>query len=403
MTDAQDDPDEEHLVHEAVGPDFHPLEAAGALAVGVNGLLVLGVLPVLLGAMAQEGRLTEAGIGQAATLELLAMGISTALAGMALKPARLKLMGAVLALILAGLDIACMRAAGAPFMALRAAAGAVEGVLLWITVSMIARTVTPERWAGVFFTAQTSAQLALAIAFATFIMPRFGIEGGFASLAIVSIVGVVPALASPSVFAPLPAPPGESGVPPPRGWIALIGTFVYVSAAGAVGVYLQPLALQAHLTADVARTALWVGLAAQVAGGMSATAMAGRIGWFNVFLITTVGYLISWWLMGRTVPAGVFIGANVLAGFVGLFLGPFLVPMTIEADPSRRAAVQSGGAQVLGGALGPWLASFVVGETDVRGVLWLGAGALAVGLIIVAWLHLTARRTVTAPAAGKSS
>src|SRR5260221_7810693 len=95
--------------------------------------------------------------------------------------------------------------------------------------------------------------------------------------------------------------------------------------------------------------------------------------------------------MGRSVPPLVFIGANILAGFVGLLLGPFLVPMTIEADPSRRAAVQSGGAQVLGGALGPWLASFVVGDRDVHGVLWLGAATLLTGLAIVSWLHLTSR------------
>lgn len=388
-----DDPDaHEPLVHEVVGPDFHPLEAAGALGVGVNGLLVLGVLPVLLGALAEAHRLSAAGIGQAATIELLAMGLTTGAGGMLLKPVRLKLFGVILALALAAVDLACMGAGGALFMALRAVAGVIEGVMLWITVGMIARTVTPERWAGVFFTAQTLAQLLMAIAFALWIIPRFGVAGGFAALAAVSVLAVLPSLATPSAFAHLPTPEGESGVPPLRGWIALIGTFVYVSAAGAVGVYLQPLAQEAGLNADVARTALWVSLAAQVAGGLTATAMAGRIGWLTVFLITTAGYLVAWWLFAQSIPAWMFIGANALAGLVGLFLGPFLVPMTIEADPSRRAAVQSGGAQVLGGALGPWLASFVVGERDVHGVLWLGAAVLLAGLGIVAGLHLTRSR-----------
>ena len=180
--------------------------------------------------------------------------------------------------------------------------------------------------------------------------------------------------------------------------------YVISITAGAVGVYLEPLALQAGLTAEVARTALWVGLAAQVAGGLTATALAGRVRWFTVFLITTAGYLVCWWLFARHVPGWLFVGANALAGLVGLFLGPFLVPMTIEADPSRRAAVQSGGAQVLGGALGPWLASFAVGERDVHGVLWLGAGLMLTGLAVVACLHLTARRSpARAPTAGTRS
>jgi hypothetical protein len=397
VTDAADTADEP-LVHEAVGPDFHPLEAAGALGVGINSLLVLGVLPILLGALADEHRLNAAGIGQAATLELLAMGVSTALAGMALKPTRLKLIGVVASLALAGVDAACMAASGAQIMALRATAGAIEGVLLWITVSMIARTVTPERWAGVFFTTQVLAQLALAVAFAVFVIGSFGAAGGFAALAGASVLGVIPALASPSAFAPLPVAPAQGGtqrfggVPPLRGWIALAGTLIYVSAGGAVAVYLEPLALQAGLTPAVARTALWTSLAAQVLGGLTATALAGRVRWFTVFLITTAGYLAVWWLFARHSPAWLFVGGNALAGLVALLLGPFLVPMTIEADPSRRAAVQSGGAQLLGGALGPWLASFVVGETDVHGVLWLGAGLLMTGLAIVAWLHLTSGR-----------
>ena len=40
--------------------------------------------------------------------------------------------------------------------------------------SMIARTRTPERWAGVFFTVSTTSQLALAFAFARWVLPLFG-------------------------------------------------------------------------------------------------------------------------------------------------------------------------------------------------------------------------------------
>ena len=49
---------EEQVVHEAVGPALTGLEAAGALGVGVNSLLVLGVIPVLLGSLVDERRIT---------------------------------------------------------------------------------------------------------------------------------------------------------------------------------------------------------------------------------------------------------------------------------------------------------------------------------------------------------
>jgi hypothetical protein len=387
----------DHLVHEAIGPSLTGLEAAATIGVGVNSLLILGVLPVLLGALQAEHRLDAAQIGLTAAVEILAMGVVTAAMGLIRQPRRLRLIGAGASLGLACLNLLCMGAGGPALMALRGAAGAVEGVLLWITISMIARTVTPERWAGVFFTAQTLAQLVLAMAFAMAVIPRFGATGAFATLAACGLLGLAPALAGPSRFAPLAVGPGESEAPPRRGWMALAATLIYVSAGGAVGVYLQPLAGQAGLDAAVAQTALWVSLVGQVVGAALATILAGRVGYFTVFIVTSVVYLGCWALLGVHQPAWLFVADNAVAGVVGLFFAPFLVPMLIDADPSRRAAVMSGAAQLLGGALGPLLASLVVSDRDVRGVLWLGGALLLVGLSGVAALRLTPRRRDPSP------
>ncbi|MBA3812703.1 MAG: MFS transporter, partial [Caulobacteraceae bacterium] len=335
MSPAPDADPRDHLVRDALGPPLTGLQAAGAIGVGINSLLVIGVMPALLGALADEGRLSSAGIGQAATLELLAMGAATAAVGMAVKPRRLKLIGAAASLALAGLNLATVVGNGPGLLALRAGAGAVEGVLLWITVSMIARTLTPERWAGVFFTAQTLAQLLLAVLLAIFVMPRFGADGGFVALAAASLLGLAPALASPDAFAPLPLAPTKGRVPPSRGWIALGATAVYVAGIGAVSLYLQPLAHQAHLSAGVARTAIWTSLAAQAAGGAAATVLAGRARYFAVFLVSSAATVATWWVFAGASPAWLFVGANMLGGFSYLFLLPFLVPMMIEADPTR--------------------------------------------------------------------
>jgi MFS family permease len=379
----------DHLVHEAVGPALTPLESGATIGVGVNSLLVLGVFPVLLGALVDEHRLSNAGIGQLATIELLAMGLATAAAGAFLKPHRLRAIALATSLGLGLANLLTAHASGPALFPLRIAAGALEGVLLWITVSMIARTVTPERWAGVFFAAQTLGQLVLAIILAIWVMPRFGAAGGYLAVAVASLMGVVPALMIPHRFAPLPVAPGESGAPPMRGWLALIVTVIYVASSGAVSVYLQPLAHQAGLTAGIARSANWLSLGAQVAGASMATLLAGRVRYFTVFVAVTAATLLVWWVFGHSAPGWLFIAANAFAGLTSIFLAPFLVPFTIEADPSRRAALQSGAAQLLGGALGPSLASFVVSDADVRGVLWLGAALLLSGLAGVAMLRFT--------------
>ncbi len=379
----------DHLVHDAVGPPLTPRAAVACVAVGINSLLSIGVLPALLGAMADEHRLTAAQIGLAAMIELLAMGVVTAGLGLMRRPRRLRLIGAAASLGLAGADLAALHAGGATALAARGAAGAMEGVLLWITVSMIARTLTPERWAGVFFVAQTASQLALAVVFSAGVIARFGADGGFLALAAIAAVGAIPALMTPRAFAPLVGDPAMSGAPPPRGLMALFAVVVLVSAGGAVGVYLQPLAHQAGLSAAVARTALWTSLVAQVAGSATATLLAGRVRYFSVIVVGTAIYLVTWAGLGFDLPAWLFVADNIVAGFGGLLVAPFLTPFIIDADPTRRAAMQAGAAQLVGGAAGPLLASFVASDADVRGVLWLAAGLIVTGLAMIAGLRFT--------------
>jgi MFS family permease len=379
----------DHRVHEVSGESFGRREAGAVIAVGSNSLMILGVLPILLGALADAHRLSNAQIGLAAMAEILTMSLSTGLMGLIRRPRGLRWIGGAASLTLAAADLICTRLGGGGLIVGRAGAGVAEGVLLWITVGMIVRTATPERWAGVFFTAQTAAQLILAIVLATWALPRFGANGGFVALSVVALAGVVPALATPRGFEAMIRKPGEGGAPPPRGWIALLATLIFVAGGGAIGVYLEPLAHQAGLSAGVAGAALWTSLVGQVVGGALATFLAGRVGYFTVFLIGSALSLCVWTILGLRIPAWLFVADNIVAGVVTLLIAPFIAPMTIEADPSRRAALQTGAAQLLGGALGPLLSSLVVSETDVRGVLWLGCGLVLLGLAIIAGLRAT--------------
>lgn len=379
-------------VHEAVGPSLSLTEASAAMAMGMVSLLMMGVLPVLLGGLVDLHRLSAEGIGISATVEGLVMGVATGLAGPVLPPNGLRMWGLVSAVMLAGLDLATAQASGGAVIALRALAGLPEGILLWITIGMIARSETPERLAGILLASSTAAQFVLALGFTVFVLPRFGTDGGFIALAMVTALAIPAAWFVPKRYAPLVKPVNESTAPPLRGWAALAATVVFTASFGAVAVYLQPLAHEAGLDANVARMALTLSLLLQVAGGACAALVAGRVHYMVVFIVGAADFLASWMVMGSQVPAWAFITANALNGFAYLIITPFLVPMLIEADPSRRAAVMGGGAQVLAGALGPFLASRVVSDADVHGALWLGGTLLLTGLAMMAGMHVVERR-----------
>ena len=365
------------------------IDGLACIALGIVSLLLAGVLPAILGSLVDEHRLSASGIGLVASIEALSMGLATGAASTWLPARRLRLIAVVALVALALADYSTIHASGSTVMTVRGLAGLPEGVLLWIMTSMIARTQTPERWAGIFFTTSTAVQFAIAFVFARSVLPRYGADGGFAGLVLLSLVGLVSVIWIPRSFAPLPKPEGESGAPPPRGWFALLATLIYIGATSMVGIYIQPLAHEAGLSADVARTSVWVSLAAQIVGGLAATTLAGHIRYFTAFVAATITFLAVWALFLLHPPGWAFIAANAAGGLMGLFMSPFLIPMTIEADPSRRAAVQSGGTQVLAGALGPFATSFVVGDNDVHGAIFLGSAGLVIGIAMIAALHFT--------------
>jgi len=385
-------PTHDHSIHAAFGPPPTDLQATAAMGVGIVSLLLAGLISLLFGALVNEGRLSQAGIGLSAAAEALVMAISTGLFSALVPTRRLKLIGVIASLLLAAADGATMSMHGDGIMLLRGAAGIPEGILLWITISMIARTATPERWAAVLFTASTISQVIAAAALTTFLMPRFGANGGFGLLAISGLACVVFCLFIPSQFTPLPKGESESGLPPPRGWLAMASILLMASAGAAVGVYLQPIA-QAHgLSPALANTSVTVQLTAQIAGGAIATLVAGRVRYLWIFVGGTLAWLATWLLFGVATPVWVVFAAMALHGIVVLVVPPFFIPMTIEVDATRRTAVQSGAVQLLAAAIGPALAAVVVGDKDVHGVLWMGAALLVGGLGLAAVLHYTAHR-----------
>ncbi|QNA84361.1 MFS transporter [Sphingomonas sp. So64.6b] len=374
-------------------------EISAALIFGIVGILIPGLQPLLLGALAGEGRLTATELGYTATVELLAMGAAALLAGALLKPVGLRVIAMVACLALAAIDAATMHLRGTDLVLIRAAAGLPSGILIWITLAMIARSPTPERWAGIYLTTQTLAQFVWAAVLAATVMPRFGADGGFLSLALLCLAAMLAVIGLPRRFAPLPAHAMETSavaLPGARGWIALVAAFLYLAAIGGVWVYAEPLSRQAGHGPAVIGIAVSVSLACQVAGGALATILAGRVRWMHMLLLcglANLGVVAGFALLPSAV---LFIFLAGLFGFLWLFALPFLVPMAIEADPTRRAAVLLGGAQLLGASLGPLFVSMLVSDRDVRGSLGFGAAALSLFLAITIWLHHSRGRATPA-------
>ncbi|HJY40785.1 MAG TPA: hypothetical protein VJ303_06110 [Steroidobacteraceae bacterium] len=363
------------------------LQLGVILLVGVCGVMIAGLQPLLLGALLQEGRITAAQLGHAATAELLLMGLASAYAGGRWKAEHLRAIGAISALALAALNIATVWANGETVTLIRALAGVPSGVLIWITIAMIARSPTPERWSGIYLTIQTLAQFLAATALTAWVIAPAGANGGFIALAVLCVGSAVAAVALPNRFAPLVADSTASNMPNARGFLALAATFLWMAFIVGVWVYAEPLSRQSGHAPTVVGVAVSLSLALQVLGGATATALAGRLRWFPTLMLCAVIY-VACLLAFATLPgASLYLVTSSVFGFLWMFSLPFFVPMVIAADPTRRAALLIGGAELAGGSLGPLFASFVVTDADVRGSLGFGAFALALTIAIALALH----------------
>lgn len=365
---------------EAVEPP-QPLNFA-ILHIGVVALLIAGLQPLVLGGLAEAGRLTVAGIGLAATAELLALGAVCGLAAALLRPTHLRAKLAAACLAHAACNLASVWGADGVLIGLRALAGAAAGVMLWSTIGMISRSARPERQAGIFITGQTLAQLLLAALLPRTVMTAFGVDGALVALALISLTAAVAALAGPRSFAPLPRPTaGASGLPP-LAWAALLAVFLYMAFIVAIWVYLEPLAAAAGLAPAQAHDAVAAALAMQVLGGLAATLIGARLRASHVIITAAVinlGLVIA--LSAH--PAGlVFIGLVAVFGFLWLFVLPFYTVLLIGIDPTRRSAMQLGAAQLLGSSAGPLAAALLVGESNADGAMILAGVCLAAALVL---------------------
>lgn len=361
-------------------------EAAISQGIGVVALLIAGLQPVILGAMEREGRLSAAQIGLAATVELMALGVAAGLAAAFLRPTRIRLKMALTCLLHAGAMAATTLVSGVGVILVRAFAGACAGVMLWLAIGVIARSVRPERASGVFVTVQTFAQLVLAAVLPATVMVRGGVNGALACLAVISALAALAALAGPDRFAPLPKS-DEGGRLDARALAGLAAVFLYMAFIVALWVYLEPLAAQAGLTPRESGLAIALALGLQVLGGMTATLVGDRVRPAGMLLgvgaINALILAVLWSGPGRW-P---FVACVAAFGFLWLFALPFQTLLLIRIDPTRRASLQLGAAQLLGSSAGPLAASLVVGEGPVRRALILSAACLALGLALISLLR----------------
>ncbi len=343
---------------------------------------MLGLQPLLLGALADENRLTVDQIGLAATAELLTLGATTGLLAAFLPPTRVRLINAVGSVMLVLANIASIYTRGYGMVVSRAAAGVAGGFLVWIAVLAITRTTRPDRSSGVFLIAQALAQGALAGILPITLMPAYGANGGLASLAVFGVLAIGGSFVLPNSMSRLPKPEAGRAALPISGVIGLAAVFFYLAGIVGLWVFVERIGTGAKITASLVGFAVAAALAAQIVGSLLATVITGRIKPVPMLMTCCLLSIAVVVVFGGTLSSATYLASIMLFGFLWMFAMPFQTRFLIDLDPTRRTAMLLSAAQLFGSAAGPLVTSGFATETSLSGALEADAALFTASAVL---------------------
>ncbi len=367
---------------DALAPgDFSPFQIAGVVALGVGAGCIPTLQPLLLGSLQAAGRISAAQIGQAAMAEAMGMAVATTFAAIRLKPARLRAIAAIAIIVSLLASLATAYSAGGAIIGLRAICGLCSGMLLWILVGLLTRSAAPGRLFAIYVTVQAMVALALSALLSQIVLPRLGMTAGYMAIALFDLALLAAVLTIPDRYRVVSG--GRQTVPPMRGIIALIGVGMLLSGIMGLWVYIVPIGRERGLSESVTANAVLIAVACQIAGGIAASLLAGRL---SARTICIGGAVVAGLCAAVILTAGssvIIAVALAIFAFVWMFVPPFQMPLLIEIDATLQTAMLIGSAQLLGSAAGPFIASAVVTDETVLAAGWAAIGCMALSIVCV--------------------
>ncbi len=370
---------------------FTTRQIAIPLSIASAALIILGIQPILLGALVDSQQVSLEQVGLIAMAEIVCIGLGAGLAPAILPLNRFRLVTLLGSLLVAGANAYSSQTGGfEDLLGARCVAGIGTGVLVWVATCVIVRFHMPDRLAGIFFTGQTLAQALFAAALALWIIPSGSWPAGFFALAVIVLIPSLLYAGVPAVMSPLTE---TNDSRPPLTLPVLLACGVVVSQMAIVGslwTFIDPISLAAGINQQTIQLVISGTLVMQAVGGAVAAGAAPRV---NAPLMLCIGGLAQasiagWfsWYLTDSLP--VFVSICAVFGFFWMFLMPMHVQLMLRVDPSGRLAVFGAGLQLLGSALGPLVASGFVTEFDASPAALVSMGfaiasAVAVSLLLV--------------------
>lgn len=366
------------------------ITTASAVMMGAIAPLVLGLAPVLVGAMVERLGFSPSQAGLVISAHLGGIGlIGLPMALVVHRPVWRGLLALAIPVLAALFALAAFVHDPTRLALTLFGAGLAGGVAVSITLPIMARSTAPTT-AFAWWVLLQLALGAAGVALAPWVLARHGLAGMFLILA-----GVMAAMALMLPFIPR-GPRAQAGsqinaphTPGGQGALGLFGLYAFYVAVGAVWTYYERIGDAAGLQGPEIARALSLATLSGVAGAGLASLTPLKLGRTGPVCLGVAALLSALGLLMGPLGVWGFLSSAVLFKLAWTFTLPFLLGSLSAVDASGRLLVLANIIIGLGLASGPAIAAGLVGPGQFTGVLGLGGAGMA--LSAGAFLALNAR------------
>lgn len=354
--------------------------------------------PMLLGGLLAEGRIGAAAMGYAAAAEGLGMVIGTTLASALLAPRRLRLIAvlALLAVMAANVMTIAMPPPG--IIAARGLSGLGNGILFWVFVGMLARSELPTRLFGTYYSANAALVFLTSVFLASSAAGRSASLLGYGFLITLYVPLLLAIRFAPNDYADIRQDNGGLALPPLWGFSALAAVILFLAGVMSFWIYSVPLGHQAGIATQSMKAIVGAGTGVQILGGLAAISLATRLSGTGVVIFTAGGGLLA--VMATLTSSDMLVWASAVSilAFCWMFGLPFHIAFLNDADPTRRASMFVGTAQLVGLTIGPLLASPMISARNYVPASYAAIGCFALALLLAVGIGAKGRFRRFSPA-----
>jgi predicted MFS family arabinose efflux permease len=340
------------------------------------------ILPVLVGAAADDMGLTERQVGFLASAGMAGAALSSALAVFWIRRVDWRRAGYLsVGVLLAAHASALFVDDFSLFMLCQLLAGVGGGAAYSLALTSLSDNRHPDRCFGFSVAAQVSFQVVGLLAL-PLVIERFGLNGVLGVLVSLECIALVVLRWLPRAGTETSHVPIGRALFKPRVLAALAGCFFFFFNVGAVWTYVERMGVAAAFDPGFIGIALAAGVAFGIPGALLASWCSDRFGRVTPLALGAVGTVVAVALLADGMSKGNYVLALALYNFVWNFSLAFQYAAVNAADASGRSVAAAPAFHAAGGAVGPGVAALFMTSGSFSAVLVLAAGAVILSFLM---------------------